>query len=298
MNWWQRRNSDGGLPAEFAGRSVAELNGYAYRPRPIPADYQAPPSGLPRVFAEEPTEGWWTQAGRFGLRFQGLLPSEGTVVPLTETLALPGPPTPVWLNWFRYNRSLGNEFSVTGQYELRGRLIYGVGGAQNQVDVDLLSGIQFPIVCNSLTVQFVPYNPYARQIGAAYVAADVICGVMFGKGAGGGALPPTWTCPIFQANSGSGFHGGDNQCVVPDFARSVCVATSTTDPVELAKMTLGFLDLGGALIKALSMNPTLSYNVLSQERGVPIPAGTNSVILLGGTVTNGIRASLQFFLAL
>jgi hypothetical protein len=278
--------------------AVAVLEG-GYMP-PFPAEMDPAPRGLPRVLVEQPTSGWWTQAGRFGFKFQDTVPAEGEIIGLTESISLPGPPAPLWLNWFRYNRGTPGEFDTAQNFELRGRVIYGVGGAQNAIDVDLISGIQFPIVCNSVTVQFVTYNPYAPGVGAVYTPGEVACGVMFGQGAGGGALPPTWSSPIFEVDPGTG-QFADNQYVIPDFARSVAVHTSTVDPAVLAKLALVFLDYGGGAITTVSMDPALGgYALLSAEKGVPIPTGANSAILLGAPVPlpNGTRAQLKFFLAL
>jgi hypothetical protein len=277
---------------------VSRLDGGYVPAFPVDMD-RAPAAGAPRVLIEEPVAGWWTQAGRFGFKFQDLVPAEGEIIGLTESIALPGPPKPLWLNWFRYNRGLSTEFDPSQNFELRGRVIYGVGGAQNTIEVDLISGVQFPVVCNSVTVQFVTYNPYAPNVGAAYAAGEVACGVMFGQGSGGGALPPTWSSPIFESDGSGQFI--DNQYVIPDFARSMAVHVSTITPAELAKISVAFLDAGGALISSVSMDPALGgYALLSQEKGVPIPTGSNSALLLGApaTLPPGTRAQMKFFLAL
>lgn len=274
--------------------ALVRLEG-GYVAPPIPPDMVLKPMGQ-RVLIEEPTSGWWTQAGRFGFKFQGLVPPAGSIIGLTESVSLPGPPAPLWLNWFRYNRGLSTEADPAQNFELRGRVIYGVGGAQNQIDVDLISGVQLPIVCNSVTVQFVTYNPYADVVGAAYLAGEIACGVMFGQGAASGALPATWSSPIFESAGGNFV---DAQYVIPDFGRSVAVHIATKDPAELAKVELGFLDYGGAVISTVSMDPALGgYALLSSERGVPIPAGANSAVLSAPTIANGVNAQIKFFLAL
>lgn len=299
--WEPARRGGGGRALSFGsddgpGQLVRLEGGYA--PLPIPPDYQAPPTGLPTVQTIEPLTGWWTQAGKFGFKFQGEVPGEGIEIPLTENLTLPGPPAPVWLNWFRYNRNVSGEFTPAGNFELRGRLIYGVGGVQNIVDVDLIQGIQLPIVCNSLAVQLVTYNPYDdATIAAPYVSGLVTAGVVFGKGAAGGSLPATWTSKIVEADGATGF-GPNANVTVPDFARSVALHVTTIVPLALATITLSFLDLGGAVIKVLSMDPALSYDVLTQEGGVAIPAGTNSVSIGSAATPIGTRAMVQFFLAL
>ncbi len=277
--------------------SVAVLDG-GYAPAPIPPDFRPPPSGLPRVLVEEPAIGWWTQAGAFGFRYQGAIPPlAGTAIPLTEQLHLPGPPRLWWIHWFRYSRGVGGEFTPYGSWDLRGRVTYGVGGAQNIVECDVMAGIQMAVVCNSIKVDLVTYAPEISSAGdEIYDPGElgVIAGAMFGDGAAGGALPPTWSTPIFQA-AGDGSLSID--VPVPDFARSVVLHSDVSVPAALALTTL-FFNTPGITEKAVNFQAL--YAQLTQEKGIALPAHTNQIRLAVGVGagTSGARFSLQFFLAL
>lgn len=285
---------------------VVRLDG-GYEPVPVPpGGLQLPHQQTQRpIEVVEPTEGWWKKAGAFGQRFQGLPPARfGEEIALTEQLNLPGPPAPWWLSFFRFNRNQANEGTDAGNWEFRARVLYGVGGVLNQIDVDLIQGIQFPLVCNSLTVQLVTYTPTLFGSGSEAEQYDpgelaVTAGVVFGKGAGSGSLPPTYTTPWYQ--KGAAALPTDVLTVqVPDFARSVAVHTSTVTDSALQAFQLRFTDLGGQTLQELSLGYTEAYSLVTGEKGVPIPAGTNSVVLImtSASIPGGTRVALQFFLAL
>lgn len=280
--------SDDGPP------ELVRLEG-GYAP-PFPQDLQqAPPSGLPRAEVIEPSRGWWTQEGAFGFRYQGPVPSlAGGVIPLTEQLRLPGPPRLWWVHWFRYSRSIADEFTPYGNWDLRGRVTYGVGGAQNIVEVDVAAGIQMSVVCNSIKVDLVTYNPQLSPL-ATYDpgGVGVVAGAMFGDGSAAGALPPTYTTPIATAD-GAGVIAYD--LPVPDFARSVAFHTNVTDPALLAN---GYLYFNTPGISGKALNLQTCYDLLTSERGVSIPAYTNQLRLqTAAPFPPGAYAALQFFLAL
>lgn len=283
---------------------VVRLEG-GFEPPPVPPGGLHFPAPQRPVEIIEPTDGWWKKAGAFGQRFQGFPPATfGAEVPLTEQLNLPGPPAPWWFSFFRFNRHQGTEAEDPGNWEFRARLLYGVGGVLNQIDVDLIQGIQFPLVCNSVTVQLVTYAPTLFGSGTEadqYDAGDqsVIAGVVFGKGAGSGSLPPTYTTPWFQKGADAIPTNVISQ-QVPDFARSVAVHTDRVVDADLQAMTLRFVDLGGQTLQDFSLGYGEAYSLVTREKGVPIPAGTNTVqlILTQAGVPGGTRACLQFFLAL
>lgn len=283
------RLSFGSEPDESPPRLVRLEGGIA--PLAIPPDFRPPPSGLPRVLIEEPTDGWWNQAGAFGYRFTDHPPGEGEVIALTEQLHLPGPPAPWWVQWFRSPRDLENGGVANTNFELRGRITYGVGGGQNVMEVDVIQGIQLPIVCNSIKVDLLTYRPRNDQPYATY---PVIAGAMFGKGAGSGSLPPTWTSPFFVTVPAPG--PGLNELVpLAAFARSVILHTSVTDPTLLAGSFLNF-GIGAGILKSLDLETC--YELLTGESGVPIPAGTNYVVLSINPSVAVNYFALQYRLAL
>lgn len=266
---------------------VFELNG-GYQPDPVPAGYVEPPQGRHVVETIEPSRGWWTQAGKFGFRAQLQVDQivEGLQIPLFENLALPGPPAPWWVQFFRFDRALDTEES-SSLFELRGRVLYGVGGITNVIECDVMQGIQLPIVCNSINVSLVPYNPRPFD---EFTPGPVTVGAVIGKGGGAGALPPTYTTPFEQ-------QVGATPLVMtvplPDFARSICLHTTEPDASALAGATLAFLS--SAAMKVIDVGAC--YQLLTQEKGIAIPAGTNQVVLTTVAGTAGEVFGLQFFLA-
>lgn len=280
---------------------LVELAG-AYPSQPFPPDYQPPPAapGAP-VQIIEPVTGWWNQSGAFGFRYQGPIPATaGEIIPLTEQIRLPGPPRLWWIHWFRFSRSIGGEAVPYGTWDLRGRVTYGVGGAQNIVEVDVAAGIQMSVVCSSLKVDLLTYAPEVLVTGGnveepLYDPGElgVIAGAMFGDGAAGGALPPTYSTPAYSADAG-GVIALD--VAVPDFARSVVMHTDVANPALLANCTLGFNN-PGVTVKVANLQ-TL-YQLLTAEEGIAIPAQTNQIrITTAAPFPAGGRIGLQFRLAL
>ena len=282
---------------------VNELQG-GFVPPPIPPDYRAPPRGANPTEVIEPTEGYWTMAGRFGQRFTGQLPLiAGATIPLVQNQRIAGPPAPVWVSFFRYDRNVLEQDEGPGDTsnaEIRGRITYGAGGIQNITEVDIISGVQFPIVCNSLQLDLVTYAPEAPvldprgPVANPYLAGSLTAGVVMGKGAGGGALPPTYTTQWIGPGGGTNFQEIDFP--VPDFARSVALHVNTVDPAELALIELQFVSQQLTILKRL--NADTSYDVLTQEKGAALPAGVNVVRVFSDPVLEGTRLALQFFLAL
>lgn len=278
---------------------VVRLAG-GYAP-PFPQDLAGSPHGsLPRIEVVEPNVGWWTQAGAFGFRYQGPVPSlAGGTIPLTEQIRLPGPPRLWWIHWFRYSRSIFDEASPNyGVWDLRGRVTYGVGGAQNIVECDVAAGIQMSVVCNSIKVDLVTYAPYVNSFDEEpYTPGDVgvVAGAMFGDGSAAGALPPTWSSQTLQAAGLTGIM--DRVVAVPDFARSVCLHTNVTDPALLANSVMAFESLSFGQGKVINLQTV--YQQLSTERGIAIPAFTNQIrIVTAAPAAPGAYYTLQFFLAL
>lgn len=276
--WWEPKR-----------RSVAELNGLAIRPPPVPPGYvPSAPTAQQRVLIEEPTSGWWQGKGAFGFRSEGNVPGEGQIIPLCEQATLPGPPGSWWLQWFRFNRNLDTEVASNGNFELRGRITYGVGGIQNSVEVDVMQGVQVPLVCNSVTVELVTYNPVADF---PYEAGRAIAGCMFGRGSAGGALPATFTTPFEVSEAVVGL---TLDVAMPDFARSVCLHTTVFPGASLVGTRL-FFNGSGTTLKAVDCGDL--YAELTREKGIAIPAGTNQIRLTAPAATAGAHFALQFFLA-
>jgi hypothetical protein len=291
MSWQPRSRA----PELFGDQrpSVSVLDGGMVA-RPVPAGYNPPPTGLPRVEVQEPTSGWWQQSGMFGFRFQGTTPDlPGEAIPLFQNPQLPGPPAPWWVSFFRYDRNVQPDAGANPNGDLRGRVTYGVGGALNVIEVDLIQGIQFPIVASMIQLDLVTYAP---EVEGVYSPIDVIVGGMIGKGAGSGAMPPTYTTPIVTSDAGT----TDFTVAIPDFARSVCLITTATDPTDVAELggwQVFFISSALNNIRVLNLEDAGVYQALTQERGVSIPAGTNQINVQGPSGST-VRSALQFFLAL
>lgn len=299
----RRLNFGGGDPfgEQSRGRlGVVELEG-AFPSLPIPPDFRGAPLATPPVQIIEPVTGWWNQAGAFGFRYQGQVPAlAGEIIPLTEQIRLPGPPRLWWIHWFRYSRSLATEVTPYGTWDLRGRVTYGVGGAQNIVEVDVAAGIQMAVVCSSLKVDLITYAPEVLITGGnneepIYDPGElgVIAGAMFGDGSAGGALPPTYSTPAYSAD-GAGAIALD--VPVPDFARAVVVHTDVADPALLANCTLGFNN-PGVTVKLVNLQTV--YQLVTSEDGIAIPSQANQIrITTAAPFPAGGRIGLQFLLAL
>lgn len=251
-----------------------------------------PPPGASRIEVIEPTDGWWNRDGAFGYRFTGDPTLEDEIIALTENLHMPGPPAPVWIQFFRFPRDISAAGVANTNFELRGRVTYGVGGVQNIVEVDVIQGVQLPVVASSIKVDLLTYRPRNNDV---YSSQPVVAGAMFGKGAASGALPPTWTTPFYPNDPFPG-PGLVQTFAVPAFARSVGLYTTVSDPTLLAGSFLNF-NGGGVIYKTLDLE--VAYDLLQSEKGIPIPAGTNNLaLLIDSGVAGGNYFGLQFFLAL
>lgn len=275
---------------------VYELEGGVPLGAAIPPGFVGPPPEAPQHQIIEPTKGWWRNAGAFGQRFQGRPPTreDADPIPLFEQQFLPGPPKPWWLSWYRFDRRLLSEAEPNlGNWEFRARIIYGVGGIQNIIETDLIQGIQYPIVCSSISVQLRVYAVVATSPYSVAEDCRVTAGCMLGaQGSGGGGLPPTYTTPFYEM----GVEAFEQTFAVPDFARSLCFHTDAVADAELQAMVLTFFS-GNGLIKEVNVFDL--YDVLSQEKGIAIPGGCNQVTLTASVSVNpGRMMGVQFFLAL
>lgn len=236
------------------------------------------------VSCVEPLIGHWTNSAKFGQRFQGPMPAtEGASVNLIANDNLPGPPAPWTINLFRSNRNVLNESSPFENAEFRARITYGAGGASNTFDCDLISGVQFELVCNTIRIDLVSYapnslNPYTPGVGG------MICGALIGKGsAASQGLPPTYTTQFSDASPMIE--------IIPDFARRVVVVSSEDDPAAFGATDVLQLEGGGAALSVFNLNQY--YDQLRQ--GVWIPAGASNAVL---DISIAHRSALQFLLAL
>lgn len=210
---------------------------------------------------------------------------EGAQINLLTNDNLPGPPAPWTVNLFRSNRNVVNESSPFENAEFRARVTYGAGGASNTFDCDLISGVQFEVVCSTIRIDLVSYRPNASNAYTPGVGG-MICGAMLGKGsAAAQGLPPTFTT-AFQDTTGV----YEPLAIVPDFARRVALHTSEPDPTAFGTDTLA-MEGGGAQLAVYTI--AQYYDQLRQ--GVWIPAGVSHV---DADVTIPARVALQFFLAL
>jgi len=232
----------------------------------------------------DPTAGPWGNQNTFGdQRSQPYPQTEGQVVSvLPKNNRLYGPPHVHSINLAR-----GDETPVANA-EVRARVTYGCGGIENSFDCDWVHGAQFAIVCNSITVSAVTYNPFPVS---PYNAADgaIFLGVMVAKGTVvNSRWPLTYTEPLTQ------FIGaGLASFPVRDFARALTVHKQGNDnPAVATAITINFKDSSGSTTLA-------SYNaqVCAGGAQIPIPGGTQTVEI-SNTDTEGADVVLQWFLGL
>lgn len=170
--------------------------------------------GLPQraSVAVEPVSGWWTSNGKWGNRYQGPLPpAAGELGGILNLDRAPGPPRPIGIQLFRSDRNVANFGAFNS--DAYARITYGAGGVTNVFDVDFLNGQSFPVVANSVRVDFISYNP---SLPLPYSpAAGIVLGATIGLGAVG-CRCPTLTIPTGQIATGGSF-----TTPIPDFAKGV-----------------------------------------------------------------------------
>lgn len=122
---------------------------YDHPPRAL--DYANPPRAThSRVYSEPPTDGWWKGSNQLGqgVAFQQNQNNRQRILQMPEW----GPPD-------RWTISLGVEFGddldANHVFEAQGNIKFGVGGAQNQVDVDWVTGTTLSVVANTITIDAV-----------------------------------------------------------------------------------------------------------------------------------------------
>lgn len=231
----------------------------------------------------EPQKGPWVNQNLWGdQRTQALPQAENQVVNvLGKNTIMYGPPAVHSVNLAR-----GDE-TPAANAEVRARVTYGCGGVENSFDCDWVHGVQFAIVCNSLSVSAVTYNPfpsspYDAEDGAVFLGASVAKG-----STNSSRWPLTYTEPVTT------FAGaGDADFPVRDFARALTVhKLLNSDPSVPTMIDVRFLDSSGT--------PLAAYNVQVCAGGaqIPIPGGCQ-VVQLHNTDGEGADVVLQWFLGL
>lgn len=232
----------------------------------------------------EPTHGPWVNQNTFGDQHTQRLPQTAgiEVEVLPKNNRMYGPP-----HVHSVNLSRGDE-TPAANAEIRARVSYGCGGIENEFDCDWVHGAQFAIVCNTLTVSAVTYNPFPAS---PYNVAEgsIFLGAMVAKGSTDSSRwPLTYTEPVTTM-----IGAAVQRFAVRDFARALTVHQSgNNDPQVATQLTVSFLDSSGSTAFAI-------YNVQVCAGGaqIPIPGGTQFVDVTNAN-DEGAEFTLQWFLGL
>lgn len=231
----------------------------------------------------EPIKGPWVNNNLWGDQRNAPFPvNEGVVVEvLPKNTRMYGPPAVHSVSLAR-----GDE-TPTANAEVRARVTYGTGGVENSFDCDWVHGVQFALVCNSISIKAVTYAPFPSSPYNANEAA-VFLGASVAKGSTSSTRwPLTYTEPVTT------FTGeGDADFPIVDFARAVTVhKQQNNDPAVPALFDVRFLDAAGTTLAA--------YNgqVCAGGATIPIPGGTKT-LQVHNTDSEGADMTVQWFLGL
>ncbi len=219
-------------------------------------------TGARLVHVLEPTEGPWANNNDWGDQRAQALPGAPNqpVQVLPKNTRLYGPPA---VHTVQLSR--GDETPATNA-DVRARVTYGCGGANNSFDCDWLHGSQFSLVCNSISVRAVTYAPrstaaYDAGTGSVFLAASVA------KGSSTPPLPLTYTEPRVTMQNLE-----VTDYPVRDFVKSVVLhVQNNNDPAIAEAIDVEFLDAGGG------SNAKYDAQVFAGGRAVPIPGQTNLI---------------------
>lgn len=263
---------------------ILQLQG-GYWPPPIPPGYQPPttpalgsPGAPPPTAIVEPTGGDWTSAGSMGRSYVGPFPAEaGGVITIFNRDRLYGPPRQRLLHLFREN--LGA--TGTGQNsEIYAHVTYGVGGAQNEFFCDWRGHV--PLICDSVRVDAVSYQPFTGNPAFPYVASQNLnhtIGCLLGNIGASPAEAPTLTTDFAALNNG----GATRSFSVPDFARKVVLDLNVFGLVPVAT------DFRLLFSTATFFGKQMDFNQEMITDGVKLPGWCQRVTVVN-TSANGATA--------
>jgi hypothetical protein len=249
---------------------VAELQG-GYFPPPVPPAFdvsQPPPAPLVEVI--ESFKGPWNKSGSYGQQQNFSYPialADAEPITVFSNDGLSGPPGPRTLHLYRSDVSLG-----AGNAEIYARITYGVGGIQNQFLCDWVRGGQIALVCQTVRVEAVVYQPtsltpYSRPAGVE------VLGCMLGQRGSAPPKPPTFTTQV-QQRTVSAIDELDFD--IPDYARWAYpnqIPLTTTSAQNTTSIML-FRSNGAGRMRQLVVSEAL------MREGSAIPGGATVVSFL------------------
>jgi hypothetical protein len=238
------------------------------------------------VTALEPTTGPWVNQNAFGdQRFAPLPVTAGQVISiLPKNTQLYGPPTV-------HSVCLGRSDDVEAQNaDVYARITFGCGGVENSFDCDWLHGVQFSLVCNSISVQAVTYAPTSSAYAASNAHVALKASVSKGS-VSQGRCPATFTHNTLRLAE-TGLPGAAVEYSIPDYARELTVhMIGNNNPATANGVTISFQNEGGTQLAQYG------GQVFAGGRSVPIPGGCNN-IRIENTTANQVQTTAQFFLGL
>jgi hypothetical protein len=230
----------------------------------------------------EPQKGDWINQNLWGDQRTQMLPQTAGVEVsiLGKNTIMYGPP-----QVHSVQLSRGDD-SPPSNADMRARVTYGCGGIENTFDCDWVHGVQFGLVCNTVSVDAVSYAPSAA---IPYQAADgaIFLGASVAKGSvTQGRCPLTYTEPQVSI-AGPGAHSFD---INRDFTREVTVhLLNNNNPATPTGVILEFINSGGFLVR-------YDAQVCAGGRSIPVPGGANTLLISTAGAT--FSCVVQWFLGL
>jgi hypothetical protein len=260
---------------------IERLEG-GFRPAPMPPGFVPPVQGLPTLEVLEARRGPWSVGGEYGRLINVAFPDSlaAAPIPIFSLDEQRGPPRPRTLNLFRSDAQL-----VPGIYnaDFYASITYGIGGVLNNFLCDWSRGGQISIVCETLRVDAVAYQPVS-DLDYTPPSGTQILGAMLSHEGSAPPRPPTFTTQ--RAFLPSGF---TTDFVVPDFARWVypSLGPSPPEPAAPTGSILSCRNFSAFVLKEVELTEATLL------QGVQLPGGTTEIRI--ANTTGNIRQYLLSF---
>lgn len=228
-------------------------------------------SGLKQIetIGVEPVGGWWENNSGFGRRFTGDMPASLTNAQPIDLLNLekaPGPPRTIGVQLYRSDKQV----TTTANCDVKCQVTYGAGGTSNTFLVNWSSGAGFTLVCNTLRLAILPYQP------VIFNPYSPLSNLILGATVGLNALPGSHVVLTTQA-----VRVVPNlislQSAVPDFGigfHLLCYALGGVE-ADLTKVQIEFRAPDNSVLDAVNA-ATVAGSLYSQE-GLRVPGNAQFV---------------------
>jgi len=216
------------------------------------------------LYVLEPQQGPWHNQNFWGDQYTGAFPgsTNQVIAILPKNAMMYGPPQVHSLQLYR------NDNSPAQNADVRARVTYGCGGANNSFECDWLHGAQLSLVCNTINVEAVTYTP-TDQDPYDPSGGQFFLGAVVAKGSVTRGAPLTFTTQRVHIAA-----AGSHDFPIVDFARRVtcCIGPNNNDnPQTATNVTLGFQTRVGTEIVQYDAQ------VCAGNTMIAIPGGTTSI---------------------